>query len=318
MAPYLKRGSRGAEVVSLQEDLNLVREMPQPALEEDGIFGRLTDARVREFQYVSGIKVDGIVGPVTRGKLTEALSRRLMEGSQPPPQPKNPGKTPGATPKPTTKTPGQPVSKAEFKELIRQHSKNPSAYLGSNTRFNIEKAYGYFSKGYNIPKFLGAIGALDKVVIAGYAAAPAVAVIGAVIGVGGTLLAWNRALESSETVYGFRGFAYAVAAWTFNKPVLDRSKEIRGRILQFKFEDDMAPYDKAWKQASQDGVAKMRDTKVAGLNSSELKAALQLYYGGDIGDCCREMLTGFNDVIQSRYPKQLAHWKTNLNVVYPR
>jgi len=174
------------------------------------------------------------------------------------------------------------------------------------------------SKGYNIPKLIGAIGLLDKVFIAGFAAAPAVAAIGAVIGVGGMLLAWNRALESSEMCYGFRGFAYAAAAWTFDKPILDRSKEIRGRILEWKFEEDMGPYDKAWKQGSQDGVSKMKSIRLEGARPDEVKVALQFYYGGDIGACCKDMLKGFNSTIESRYRAQLAPWKDNLNVVYPR
>ena len=40
----------------------------------DGIFGDKTKAGVVAFQTAAGIKVDGIVGPVTRGALIAALS----------------------------------------------------------------------------------------------------------------------------------------------------------------------------------------------------------------------------------------------------
>ena len=57
---FLKRGSTGLNVVYLQAALGLKR---------DGIFGPITDARVRQFQREQGIKVDGVVGWVTWGRL---------------------------------------------------------------------------------------------------------------------------------------------------------------------------------------------------------------------------------------------------------
>jgi hypothetical protein len=57
---WLRRGSRGSNVVYLQSVLGLKR---------DGIFGPITDARVRQFQREQGIKVDGIVGWITWGRL---------------------------------------------------------------------------------------------------------------------------------------------------------------------------------------------------------------------------------------------------------
>lgn len=64
----LATGSRGNRVKRLQHGLNVV--FPAYAdLDEDGVFGELTEAVVREFQRRAGIKDDGIVGPVTRGAL---------------------------------------------------------------------------------------------------------------------------------------------------------------------------------------------------------------------------------------------------------
>ena len=37
----------------------------------DGDFGRETEAAVKSFQLAAGIKVDGICGPITWGKLLE-------------------------------------------------------------------------------------------------------------------------------------------------------------------------------------------------------------------------------------------------------
>jgi hypothetical protein len=57
---WLRRGSRGSNVVYLQSVLGLKR---------DGQFGPVTEARVRAFQREQGIKVDGVVGWVTWGRL---------------------------------------------------------------------------------------------------------------------------------------------------------------------------------------------------------------------------------------------------------
>lgn len=56
----LKIGSRGEDVKTLQEALNLIA---------DGIFGDLTEEAVMEFQKSNGLKVDGIVGNETWKRL---------------------------------------------------------------------------------------------------------------------------------------------------------------------------------------------------------------------------------------------------------
>jgi peptidoglycan hydrolase-like protein with peptidoglycan-binding domain len=64
--PLLSVGSSGTAVETLQEDL--VRHGHD--LETDGIFGRLTEAAVKEFQVEHDLARDGIVGPKTWGALS--------------------------------------------------------------------------------------------------------------------------------------------------------------------------------------------------------------------------------------------------------
>lgn len=52
----LKKGSRGNDVKTLQRILHLY---------EDGIFGKLTEEAVKEFQEAHGLVADGIVGQIT-------------------------------------------------------------------------------------------------------------------------------------------------------------------------------------------------------------------------------------------------------------
>jgi len=70
MSQLLSIGSQGKDVKAVQDALNYHVRRGTP-LDVDGIFGPLTDARVREFQKSNSLKVDGLVGPNTRGKLFE-------------------------------------------------------------------------------------------------------------------------------------------------------------------------------------------------------------------------------------------------------
>jgi len=65
----LRRGDRGAVVEFLQTQLDkdghrLTRQ-GKPGAGIDGVFGKMTDQAVRQFQRDEGLAVDGIVGPVT-------------------------------------------------------------------------------------------------------------------------------------------------------------------------------------------------------------------------------------------------------------
>ena len=62
--PLLRFGSRGADVVLLQQALNAALAM-LPELVPDGVFGPKTNAHVHTFQGQSNLFVDGIVGPLT-------------------------------------------------------------------------------------------------------------------------------------------------------------------------------------------------------------------------------------------------------------
>lgn len=66
----IKKGCRGEDVKTLQRRLNLIA---------DGIFGKLTDEAVREFQKSHGLSVDGIVGPKTWAALGIGNAKRNVD-----------------------------------------------------------------------------------------------------------------------------------------------------------------------------------------------------------------------------------------------
>ncbi len=70
MGRLIKQGLNGADVRAVQDVLNFHIRRLGP-LKVDGIFGRMTHARVVEFQKANQLKADGIVGPNTMLKLFE-------------------------------------------------------------------------------------------------------------------------------------------------------------------------------------------------------------------------------------------------------
>ena len=70
----LRKGSRGAAVVTLQKNLNTVMHA---GLTADGIFGINTYNALKYFQSRYGLAVDGIYGPASRAKMSEALNKRI-------------------------------------------------------------------------------------------------------------------------------------------------------------------------------------------------------------------------------------------------
>jgi hypothetical protein len=76
--PMLKWGSRGDLVKALQKTLNSITPTQLAKLGEDGIFGRKTYGRVREYQKnTSKLKVDGVVGPKTWAALDAYISESI-------------------------------------------------------------------------------------------------------------------------------------------------------------------------------------------------------------------------------------------------
>src|SRR4051812_11948554 len=70
MSELLRLGSRGEDVVEVQELLNDALT-PSPGLKPDGNFGSLTQQAVMRFQRENWLVVDGIVGPGTMSALEE-------------------------------------------------------------------------------------------------------------------------------------------------------------------------------------------------------------------------------------------------------
>lgn len=69
----LKFGSKGEDVKTLQSYLNLYA---------DGIFGKLTEESIKQFQKDNGLTPDGIVGTKTWSKLEEIFGKTLKKSTR--------------------------------------------------------------------------------------------------------------------------------------------------------------------------------------------------------------------------------------------
>jgi hypothetical protein len=69
MIRMMNQGQTGPDILAVQQALNIRLLTNGVRINEDGIFGPKTDGAVREFQRLNQLKVDGIVGPITRSVL---------------------------------------------------------------------------------------------------------------------------------------------------------------------------------------------------------------------------------------------------------
>ena len=72
----LKTGCKGEDVRELQSDLNTLNNA---GLKEDGDYGKLTKAAVKDFQAKRGIADDGICGPITKAEIAAAKTEPKVE-----------------------------------------------------------------------------------------------------------------------------------------------------------------------------------------------------------------------------------------------
>lgn len=81
--PTLKQGASGPDVQALQELLAKY----DPTVEVDGQYGPATEAAVRRFQELNGLKTDGLAGPETHGMLLARThldeARAIADGAWP-------------------------------------------------------------------------------------------------------------------------------------------------------------------------------------------------------------------------------------------
>jgi peptidoglycan hydrolase-like protein with peptidoglycan-binding domain len=74
--PTIRLGAEGGVVRRLQRALH---RTPNPGITIDGVFGPQLEAQVKLFQQVSGLAVDGVVGPLTWAKLPDGGPMPLLK-----------------------------------------------------------------------------------------------------------------------------------------------------------------------------------------------------------------------------------------------
>lgn len=70
--PTIRRGSKGQDVMELQQDL-LLMGYPLPKFGADGDFGKETEIALKQFQLACGLNPDGVCGPLTWSAIREIM-----------------------------------------------------------------------------------------------------------------------------------------------------------------------------------------------------------------------------------------------------
>jgi len=110
-------GSRGEDVRWIQESINIIRRVYPtiPPLTEDGVFGPITQGAVQRFQQTFALVPDGLVGPMTWGKLVD-MRNQVTGGTTMPQPPANGGGGGAGIPA----YPGTPVREGSRGEDVRR------------------------------------------------------------------------------------------------------------------------------------------------------------------------------------------------------
>ena len=236
----MRRGFRGRDIEWLQTKLNIVVPTYMPRLAPDGIFGLKTDGRVREFQKLSHLQVDGIVGPKTLAKLKDAPTE--FGPSLPPgfnPDPPKVVRSPGRKP-PTNGDLILTLSESDRKKLFEEAAENlPQALKGDFIEF-----LGWGGKIAKIAQLAELTTLVSQSVgtVGGFA--------GGVILTIRAVLAWAQAWEINEKMYATQGWAYAITAWVHNDPRPKSSPEMLKRFKSWSSPKTIAAREDAWEQTS--------------------------------------------------------------------
>jgi|GEM_PF-426029 len=101
----IRKGDSGSAVKKVQEALMLLG-IPVPKVGANGIFGDETELAVKSYQEARGLKVDGVIGPITIGSLDEEFPSRAQK------HPASPSTEPQVSEVPTPLVPESPVRSA--------------------------------------------------------------------------------------------------------------------------------------------------------------------------------------------------------------
>ncbi|RVT85380.1 peptidoglycan-binding protein [Rhodobacteraceae bacterium CCMM004] len=328
---YLKRyGPRGPEVAQLQADLNFLGFFFGDKLKEDGIFGPNTERSVRAFQEVHELTVDGVVGPQTKKAIALAISRKITAGAVPPAPQAVPSAPAEDRPKPKTiKGEREAYTREEIEKIISENLDDPEMLHDPRYRYIFERWFGYAGKAMILPRLLAGIGVINTFAGVGMAVPPVAAIMGTIA----SLLAWNRALESAEAVYGYRGFAYGATweVWSvrinsvtgklYQEGFAPReSPLLKRKTLEFKAADKWPRYQATWDQGLIDANTWLHKNCPPNVPPLEFRLGMQML-GPDQThtEFCKRVMRAQEPLIASRYPRQLEPWQDSIRFgnVYP-
>ena len=319
----LRRHDRGRQISTLQNMLNWVGNTRLPKLDPDGVFGRKTEERVREYQDNRSLAVDGIVGPETYDALYNDFTRTATGGNL---WSGGLGATSTRASKPEPPEP-RAMSQAEIREFMREYSDDYERLRRGYGR-HLDNFVFCLARANDMVSLMRAVGFLDQTARTGVMAASG----GVISGIGGVagifiwyytaLRQWANALTASRRTYAYRGACYTATAWFFDQNPPTRSDRIWNRISQFRDPEPgpgtravtMVDYRDAWNDARNKTWQELQTADFEGADHSVVKPTVQALFGEDPAALCLAFLQSFEGVVGSQ---QLGVWRDNYSVRYP-
>lgn len=325
MPTLIRRGSRGKDVEKLQKHLDQLFPLKHPSIlrpdgSADGIFGPQTQEWVEEFQRTPpAINDDGVVGPITWQKLKDKLPLSFSGAVD---------SSAGSEPEVADKKINVSFEKKLLSDLTQAEIEELYNKLREDIPLQLPLLHSFISILGEANRWGGvAMNAGKFAAIFSEAAFLAFAAPGSLVtGTISSLILWIKAWEDNERMYATRAWAYAITAWTFNKPVPSSSLEMMKRF-RFSNQEELRELDISWKRASWEAYGQMNSqpgkhnlTKKEYQIALMIKASQSLHTGTLKEKMCLELLIAREGDFSGWTERGtiLDSWKLGYDVLYPR
>ncbi len=128
-----------------------------------------------------------------------------------------------------------------------------------------------------------------------------------------------NANETGQRAYSYRSIAYTITAWTYDRPVPNKSSQILHNLTNGIYvgnQNTVKAYNSEWQKTSQKVFVYLKQECIKkNIPESHLKIIFKALGGDTPEKMCTTLLAGFENKF-SGIPKKV--WKSNYKITFPR